>query len=253
MVIVPFLLWGATENARRVFWVALILSLLVIFVMSPARRWKRSFMRFLMVAAPVFVIYVAAGWSSGSAIFAPVRTIRSVVEPQSDRSSYWREVENWNIAMSMRAMPLTGLGLGGEYTEVMPNDSVAEAYREYREWPHNSFLGILLLLGPLGFTAVLSVTSVATFLAVRSHRLSTAPEHRVGALAIVVIIMCSLVLAWGDLGSAFPQYNVLVALAVSGVALLAPAVVRGRRTPTFTCRAMKGQRSRAVAPLRRDR
>ena len=153
-----------------------------------------------------------------------MKTIRSVVDTQSDRSSYWREVENWNIAMSMREHAAHRAGARGRvHRDHGQRRHRAEAYREYREWPHNTFLGILLLLGLFGFTAVFGrrggdLPGGPLLPAVDG---AGAPGGRAGEL---VIILCSLVLAWGDLGSAFPQYNVLVALAVSGVALLAPAV-----------------------------
>lgn len=222
-VVVPLIVVGAIENERRIFWVMLIMTLAAAYLLSPMRHWKVVASRAMLLVAPVAALYLSAGWNAASPVFAPVQTIRSLVDTRTNRSSYWREVENWNIAVSMRELPITGLGLGGAYTEHMANDSVAEAYKEYREWPHNSFLGLLLLLGVGGFTAVFALPALAVYLSIRSYRASALPEHRLGALACLAAVISCLVLAWGDLGMRFPQYKVIMALALAAVARLAVA------------------------------
>jgi O-antigen ligase len=185
------------------------------------RGWKLAVTRIGVVAIPVIALYVGVGWNSASGVFAPVRSLRSVVDTSTDRSAYWREVENWNIAVSLKEMPITGLGLGGEYTEVMANDSVAEGYKEYREWPHNTYLGLLLLMGLFGFTVVFALGSLVIFLSVRSYRLAVTAEQRVVALGCLGTVIAAQVLAWGDTGAHFPQFKVLLALAVAVSASLA--------------------------------
>jgi O-antigen ligase len=100
---------------------------------------------------------------------------------------------------------------------------VSDAYKEYREWPHNSFLGLLLLMGLFGFTAVFALTALTTFLSIRSYRMAERADQRVVALGSLGVVVASLVLAWGDLGTRFPQYKVLVALAVAATAGLSTA------------------------------
>jgi O-antigen ligase len=222
-LLVPLIVIGGIENQRRIFWVMLFMTLASAYLLSPMKHWKVVATRVLLVTLPVIVLYVGVGWNAGAAVFAPVQTLRSVVDTSTNRSSYWREVENWNIAVSMRELPITGLGLGGSYTEIMANDSMTDEYKEYREWPHNSYLGLLLLLGLGGFTAVFALPAVVVFLSVRSYRMADTPELKLVALACLGGVIACLVLAWGDLGMRFPQYKVLMALAVATSAHLSVA------------------------------
>ncbi len=222
-LISALLLDGAVANNRRIFWVMVILTLVVAYAVSPMRGWKLGLTRFLVVAAPVVALYVAVGWNRSGAPFGPVQTLRGIVDSSVNRSSYWREVEDWNIAMSIRQVTWTGTGLGGQYTEIMPNDDISGSYKEYREWPHNNFLGLLLLLGPFGFTAVSALSGLVVFLAFRSFRRATHVDDKVAAFGCLAAVVACHAMSWGDLGSHFPQYKVFMALAIAVAARLAVA------------------------------
>jgi len=220
-LLAALILEGAIQNDRRAFWAMVILTAIVGFVVSPMQGWKRSLVRFLVVALPVAGLYIAAGWDSGSALFGPVRTLRGMLDTSQSRSSYWREVETWNIAMSTRESGLTGTGLGGQYTEIMENDDISDAYPEYREWPHNQVLGLLLLMGPFAFTGVWALLGMVFFLARRSFRIAADPEARLVAFGCMATVVACVVMAWSDLGLGFPQYKILAALAIAISARLA--------------------------------
>jgi hypothetical protein len=105
----------------------------------------------------------------------------------------------------------------------MANDDVSVGFKEYREWPHNTVLGQLLLMGLFGFTAVWLLPSLTMFLAVRSHRMAATAEQRVAATACMATVIACQVLAWGDTGAHFPQYKIMMGLAVAVAARLAVA------------------------------
>jgi O-antigen ligase len=222
-LLLPLLAAGMQQNGRRLVWVMLVLMLLVAYLITPMVGWKRWLTRVALVVLPVLSLYVAVGWNRGGRIFGPVQTLRGVTDTSYDHSAYWREVENWNIAMSMRERPLLGLGLGGSYTEHMHNDDISSAYAEYREWPHNTVLGQLLLLGLFGFVAVWSLFAALAFLAVRSYLLAREKDHRVAALTCLGAVVACHVLAYGDTGAHYPQYKILVALALAVAGKLAVA------------------------------
>jgi len=223
LLLCPVILLGAIENGRRTFWVMAPLTLAVAYALAPMRGWKRSLTRAVVLVGPIVAIYVAVGWDRTGSFFGPVTTLRSILDPSVSRSSYWREVENWNIAMSMRATALTGAGMGGQYTEIMPNDDISMFYKEYREWPHNSVLGLLFLMGPLGFTSYAALLALVCFLSFRSYWLATAPQHRVAAFGCLAAAIACLVMAYSDIGPNSPQYRVHLALAVAVSARLAVA------------------------------
>lgn len=222
-LILPLLLLGGFENNRRLLWVMLGAALVLWYLVSPMKRWKRALTRVMVVALPVMALYVGVGWNRGSRIFAPVQTLRGVTDTSTDRSAFWREVENWNISMSLRERPILGAGLGGEYIEFIPNDDVSVVFKEYREWPHNTVLGQLLLMGLFGFTAVWLLPSLVVFLCVRSYRMAATAEQRVAAATCLSAVIACHLLAWGDTGAHFPQYKILLGLAVAIAARLAVA------------------------------
>jgi len=211
----PLIVLGMVENNRRIAWVMLAMSLLLAYLLSPMRGWKRAITRGAIVALPALALYVAAGWNSESRIFAPLRTFRSVSDSSIDGSTYWREVEIFNLATSIKAAPVLGIGLGGEYTESIRNADISSLYKEYREWPHNTVLGLLLFFGVLAFSAMWALYGMVLFLATRCYRLSTSAEVRVAALSSIACIVCGLAMAWGDTGAHYTQFKVLVALAIA--------------------------------------
>ncbi len=212
---------GCVENNRRIVWVIIALSFLFAYLVRPFSGWQRKVTRLLLVAIPILSIYVAVGWNSGSTIFSPVRTLRGVSDTSHDTSAYWREVETWNIAVSMRETFLIGKGLGGEYTEFMFNDAIS--YVEYREWPHNTVIGLLMLMGLLGFTAQWVFLPSVLLLSVRSYWMARSVDERLLALGCMSAIVSCGVMSWGDTGSHFPQYKILAALATVFAAKLAVA------------------------------
>lgn len=240
--LLPILLAGAQENGRRLVWVMLIQMLILAYLYSPFRGWKRGLTRVVVLAAPVLILYGWVGWNSINRVFAPVQTLRSVVDTSQDHSAYWREVENWNISVSMRQSPVLGAGLGARYTEHMFNDDISSIYKEYREWPHNTVLGMLFLMGLFGFAAVWSLWVGLVFVLSRTYRYAIDPAHRAGALALLGTVMACHALAYGDTGAHYPQYKVCIALALALGPKLAvatgawPARRRGAAAPASTRR-----------------
>jgi hypothetical protein len=228
LLFLPLLLLGIHANARRTAWVQLALGVAVFLVVGRAARWRREVGRALLVALPVLVLYGAAGWGSTSFLFRPVQIVRSVVDSRVDRSTWNRQVENWNLAMSMRERPLLGRGFGHEWTEFYAADDITEIFHRYRAQPHNQVLGVLLFGGALAFAAIWAPFAVMVLLAARAYPRARSPEDRaaalwVGASAIVVGVQC-----FGDLGPFWPQYAMLVPLALVTAGKLAWATGAAR-------------------------
>ncbi|HET6437710.1 MAG TPA: O-antigen ligase family protein [Anaeromyxobacter sp.] len=216
MLFIPLPLWGMVLNRRRIAWAMLEFGLLMIFLVSAWRPWKRKLVTALVLGAPVILLYVGIGWNgSGSGIFGPVHKVRSMLDARVDSSTYWREVESWNVAMSLRSSPILGVGLGGEYTEYMKNADISWGYPEYRQWPHNTVLGLFLLTGVFGFVCLWMPNLLTIFLAVRVYRQAAMRYDRAAALACVSAIVCCVFLAWGDTGAHFLQHKMATGLALA--------------------------------------
>ncbi len=210
--------WGIVLNDRRTAWAMLAMSAMAIFLISPWRPWKRKLVRAVLIGAPILAAYTWIGWThASSGLFTPVAKIRSMLDSQ-DPSTYWRDVETWNIAKTMSDSSILGVGLGGEYIEHMFNDNIADGYADYRGWPHNTILGLLLYMGPFAFISVWLLYLLVVFLAVRGYRHASTSDERSAALICVAAIVCCTAMAWGDTGAHFKQYNIALgaALALAG-------------------------------------
>ncbi len=222
-VLGPLLLLGVVENGRRLAWVVLATSFLAIYLLSPWRPWKRLITRGVVILLPIAALYVGVGWNRDSSFFGPIRLLRSVSGSSADASTRWRDIENWNIAMSIREHPVLGAGLGAQYTIYKHNADISMFYPDYRGWPHNSVLGLLLLAGLVAFAAMWCFNAGIVYLAVRSYRLARDPDDRVAALACIAAVIACMGLAYGDTGANLVQYRILLGLAMAVAAKLAVA------------------------------
>ena len=215
LVFLPLLVLGMDANARRTAWVQLAAGLVVFLLVARGARWRRPAGRLALAAVPALLLYGAAGWSSGSAAFRPVALVRSIVDSRVDRSTWDRQVENWNLAMSMRERPLAGRGFGREWTEYFAGDEITGIFTRYRTQPHNQVLGILLFGGALAFVAIWAPFALLVLLAARAYPRARTPEDRAAALCVAGAALVLAVQCFSDLGPFWPQYAVIAALALA--------------------------------------
>ena len=196
----PLLAWGMVANNRRLVWVELGIGLLVIYFITPMTRLKRRLAQSVAISIPVILLYIAIGWNSGAKVFAPVRTIRSVVDSKSDTSTLWRDLENYNLYFTLKGNPLLGTGFGHEYVEAIHLPDISGSYSLYRYAPHNSILGLFAYGGFVGFTGLWLLVPLGMFFAVRTYRFSTHPRDRTAALTTVGVLISYAVHCYGDMG-----------------------------------------------------
>jgi hypothetical protein len=202
---VPTILAAIWLNDRRIAFVGLGAVAVLVWKLARVNAAKRAVARAGRIAVPLFGLYVLAGWSSDAAIFKPVASIRTIVNPRnveeagSDSSTRWRDIENFNLAETMRAHPL-GTGLGHQYLEVVKAPDISTEFALYRYIPHNSVLWTMTAAGPAGFVVLWSLFVVAMYLAARSLRMSRTPLERISALGALSALLLFLIQAWGDVG-----------------------------------------------------
>jgi hypothetical protein len=196
----PVIGLGMIANNRRLAWLELVISLLAIFCVTPMTRLKRRVTRGVAISIPILILYVAIGWSSKAAVFAGARTVRSVFDSSSDGSTFWRDLENYNLYFTLKGNPLLGTGFGHPYEEVIHLPDISANYSLYRFAPHNSILGLVAYGGFVGFTGIWLLVPLGIFFAVRSYRFSTHPADRTAALTTVGILIAYAVHCYGDMG-----------------------------------------------------
>jgi O-Antigen ligase len=200
LVLAPFYLASIVVNNRRVAWVAILAGML--FIVAVAHRpVKRQLGRYLKLFWPLIVVYLVIGFASQSQspIFLPVNKIASV-STKKDASTDTRDIENFNLLVTLKEKPIFGWGFGHEYNEFIVAYSVKNAFSQYRFLPHNSFLGFWALGGVFGPSLYFLLPVVAIFYAVSCRRKSNDPARRAASTWSVCIVIAYLIQAWADLG-----------------------------------------------------
>lgn len=242
-----YLFYAMALNDRRIAWMELAMAVVVIYVLMGASPLRRRINRWMIVLAPILLVYMVVGWGREGAIFAPIRSF-STVGSNADLSSLARMEEDVNLlyTMSIAGNPLLGTGWGIPYQKLTSywNNYAAEWVLAFYT-PHNSLLGLAVFSGLVGILGIWLVVPMAAFLAARGYARSTHPIYRAAAMVAAGILPAYSVHCFGDIGlQSFAGGLILgVALGTAGkVAALAAA-------PAAPDEASGQARSRG-APLR---
>ncbi|CAN5783239.1 hypothetical protein BH09MYX1_BH09MYX1_45520 [soil metagenome] len=202
-------------NNRRLAWLSLLVGLFLLYLMLPKGKLRRRINMALAIAAPLAIAYVAIGWGRNEGMFRPVGALSTMMGQHEDASSETRNVENYNLVMTLKSNPLLGSGWGHEYEEVSVAYSIKELFAQYRYIPHNSVLGVLAFTGLAGFTGIWQIFPVSTFLVAYSHRNLTDPRLRIAAVSALVALVVFVLQMWGDMGMGTMTSDVLFGSALA--------------------------------------
>ena len=191
-----FVMWGLIINDRRVAFVSLAISIMIMFafVQHRIRRWL---VRAVLVTLPITGAYFIIGMHSDASIFEPVHSLTSVAD-DTDASNWCRNVENFDLIKTLHKNPFIGSGWGHPYDEII----ISVQYKDfaYLHRPHNSMLALLAFNGGIGFYLIWIYLPVGAFLATRTYITGTKPLHRTTAIAALSVIPIYMVQCYGDLG-----------------------------------------------------
>jgi hypothetical protein len=229
VVTLPLLLVGIFANNRRLAWVELAASVVALYFFSRRTPLKRFVTKGMLVALPLILLYVTAGWNSGSRVFAPVKVFRSVTDSDVDASTMFRDLENYNLLYTLRIKPIIGTGFGIPFDEVVTTPDIS-SFKEYRFMPHNSILGLWCYTGVIGFTGLFMVFVAGVHLAARSYHWAHTPDERAAALTALTMVLVYLIQCYGDIGFSERKSIFLVgaALAVAGQLAVSTGALGGR-------------------------
>jgi len=218
----PVLALGTWANNRRIAWVQAGLVFFTVFFVSRDSPIKRKITRSILLSSPLAALYLFIGWESSRTIFKPARIARSVIDAQTDNSSFWRELENFDLIATVRLHPIFGTGYGHPYEEIIELPKVYYSLELYA--PHNCILGLWAYIGVFGYTALTLLWVAGVYFAMRSYYLASEPSHRVAAMLCFGAVLIYLIQCWGDLGLGSWTGVFLVAPAVANAGKLAKAV-----------------------------
>jgi hypothetical protein len=221
----PVILVADLVTTRRVAFAALAASLAVVALLSMLERPRRTA---LMVGGGllVFGVYTAAFWDQTGAAAEPARVLREVVDPYSisgrDQSSnVWRDIENANIAFTVKQLPLTGVGLGQEYLFQREPPKILGTFIYWRLTTHNAVLWMWLKAGPFGAFAFWLLVTQAVLFGLQIYRRLDDPLLRAAAAFPVLLTITQVVFSSFDLGLTYSRTMILLGVAMGLAAPLA--------------------------------
>jgi len=189
---------GLVLNNRRTALVSLVITLFLLFV-TLTQRTRRRIMWGVAAAMPFLAVYLRLGKNRTGGVFKVAAQFWSVFL-QKDSSSITRDIENFNLVVTLKQHLIAGSGWGHEYVELMKGDDISAAFPQYRYIAHNSVLWLLSIGGWIGFTLMWMPIVVGIYLAARAQRNARSHAERVGAYAALAITTCYLLQAWSDMG-----------------------------------------------------
>lgn len=200
--LIPFLLAFYVAQ-RRAAYASFMVSFSTFVLLLPVLiRWK-----FLKVIFPVFVsliIYGAVFWNSNSTIARPVQMIKSGIEKPSIEtnmddyySNLYREIENYNLATTVRHNSVIGIGFGKRYEQPLPLVDIPYPLRDYI--PHNQIFWIFVKMGAVGFFAFWFFFNSVAAKGVQIFSQLDDPYLKAVTLFIVTAIINQMVVSFFDL------------------------------------------------------
>jgi O-Antigen ligase len=219
VIISVLMLWCIQINNRRLAYVGVIGSAVIIYALLPVGPIRRKIHRALLIAAPIAALYVAIGWSRPTGIFKPVASIQSMNDP-ADLSTQSRILENMGLIVTLQTAPVIGSGFGHKYIEI--SDALAaKEFPQYRYVPHNSALGLAAFTGAFGFVGIWMMFPVAAYFASRSYQFARDPLEKSIAMVCVCEVLIHINQMWGDIGINAPQGVVLMGAAFAASSRMA--------------------------------
>ncbi len=154
-LIIPMII-GFIVAQRRAAFGSVAISVITFFLLLP-RKEQISFLKPLIPVVIIFGLYLAAFWSSDGSnmISRPAVFIRSAFytteqgAADSYSSNFYRELENYDLAFTIRRLPLTGIGFGNKYDQPITLPLIPFPLKDYI--PHNEILWLMVKMGAIGF------------------------------------------------------------------------------------------------------
>jgi O-antigen ligase len=186
-------LWIYLLSQRRAAIVALGAAM-ILFACMLFWRQRQTFVKVVPIAALLIVAYLGAFWHSTSSAGFPAQAVKTVIAPNSvsasDKSSdQYRKIENFDLHITIRTSPITGLGFGRPFLRpIQLADISSFQFNQYLS--HNSFLYVWVRLGFLGFVTVLYLFGRTLMLgADRVRRANPGLDLLVAANAVIFVVM----------------------------------------------------------------
>lgn len=141
---------------RRAAYGALVISL-VAFLLLAGKKELFKYLRYVMIAVVVLVLYAAIFWNREGRLGAPIQLLKTSLsntpETAGDRyySNLYREYERYDLAQTIQRTPIRGIGFGNMYDQTIYLKDMPMSFSLRDFIPHNEILWLLTKMGSIGF------------------------------------------------------------------------------------------------------
>jgi hypothetical protein len=152
----PFIVASLLYSYRRSFWIAAVLGILLVVLVGAGRSWRRVGLPALLVSGLAAYLLVAGGVAgqlaspaaNESSLAGRLQSINPTKISNNAQDRY-RLDERRNVLADLRAAPISGIGLGIDYTQRYPLglSNITHQYVHFAALWWWMKLGILGLIG----------------------------------------------------------------------------------------------------------
>jgi hypothetical protein len=180
---------------------------------------------FLLIAIPAVVaaaVYLPLNWNNPGTLGQPARAVRSITggaDARDAASNMWRDLEAFNVRMTVLSDPLTGVGFGRPFLQIVTVPDISAAFEFWNFEAHHNILWVWLKTGAVGFTAFFVLVVGAIARSVWMARTLQDRDLRTFSLVAMSGVVMAVVFCYVDLGLANDRITMLlgISLGVLGV------------------------------------
>jgi hypothetical protein len=219
--LLPFVCIADFGNNRRAAWVmlpAMLIAVAVIaYVRMPERRKTIAWV--VGVLLSITTAYVLVYHNSTSLEGEPAHAVWSQFQPdpRDYNSNLYRQIEDTNLALDIKAVAFTGTGFGVPIAHPIPILDATGLDPLINFIPHNTILYVWLRLGTLGAIAFWCMVGAAIVAACRLARYPDRDFGVFGSLAVAAVIAW-LAEGWLDQGITSFRIATLIGCLLGAVA-----------------------------------
>jgi hypothetical protein len=208
LAVLPPLVFTLLVTNRRLGFAVLAVGLALVALLLLRTR-RGLFLRLAPLVLVGLGIYVAVFWNGTGTLSQPIRAVRSLIAPTTERdllSNAWRDLENINISYNIRTAPITGLGFGRPYSFIVAQPPLdATGFTYWRYIAHNAIYWVWMKMGLIGFILFWNLMGSAAVLGLVTFRQLRDGYLRALALVVASVVLMQVIFSYGDLGLTYSR------------------------------------------------
>ncbi len=219
--LIPLVLFGFYLANRRAAYAAFAAAIILLVILLEGEE-RRNLVRILGVFGIVFALYLVLFWNSYGRLAVVASAVKSVylsatgglkeVNTEDYMSTIARDQENYNLAVTYRLSPLTGIGFGKKHEWAV---RVYGAYALKGYLTHNQILWLLTKAGAIGFFLFFGLVNLIAMRGGAVFRKLRDPYYKVVCIVAIVAVFGQVVVSYVDMQLTYARNMVNMALLTS--------------------------------------